>query len=319
MRSLKVGCVVAAALLVAASLGAQDSLKVDVRLVNIVATVMDSNGRYVANLKASDFAVDEDGRRQTVVHFSQDNDVPVSVGIVLDTSGSMDAKIKTASDAVKRFIRSIHEDDDIFLMTFSGEPKLETDFTSNRQKLSKALDKVRLRGGTALYDALDEALDKIKSGEHDKKAILLITDGLDTSSFTTDREVAQRIRKSHVLVYCLGIGEENPEPSPFAFGFPQRSGPFGRGGYGRQRDAVNMMVLRRFADNSGGRAVLLSERAAGSQLDRVLTQIADELRSQYTLGYYPATPDDGRFHNIRVVTRYGYTVRTRTGYLAGSN
>src|SRR5262249_39436082 len=128
-----------------------------------------------------------------------------------------------------------------------------------------------------------------------------------------------RIRKSHVLVYCLGIGEENPEPSPFAFGFPQRSGPFGRGGYGRQRDAVNMMVLRRFADNSGGRAVLLSERAAGSQLDRILTQIADELRSQYTLGYYPVTPDDGRFHNIRVVTRYGYTVRTRTGYLAGSN
>src|SRR5437773_9401922 len=222
MRSLRVACIVAAAFFLAASAGAQDSLRVDVRLVNIVATVMDTSGRYVANLRASDFAIDEDGRRQTIAHFSQDHDIPVSVGILLDTSSSMDAKIKTASDAVKRFIRNIHEDDDIFLMTFSGEPKLRADFTSNRQKLSKALDSIRLTGGTALYDALEEALDKVKSGQHDKRAVLLITDGLDTSSFATANEIAQRIRKSQVLVYCLGIGEENPQPSPFAFGFPQR-------------------------------------------------------------------------------------------------
>jgi len=315
MHALRGTCILAAFCL-AVSLGAQDSLRVDVRLVNIVATVTDTNGRYVSNLRANDFAVDEDGRRQTIAHFSQDHDVPVSVGILLDTSASMDTKIKTASDAVKRFIRTIHEDDDIFLMTFSSEPKLRSDFTSNRQKLSKALDSIRLTGGTALYDALDEALDKIKAGQHDKRAILLITDGLDTSSFATSNEVAQRIRKSQVLVYCLGIGEENPQPSPFSFGFPQRRGP---GGFRGQRDSVNMPVLRRFADSSGGRATLLSQRASGPQLDRALSQIAEELRSQYTLGYYPATPDDGRFHAVRVITRNGYAVRARTGYLAGGN
>jgi Ca-activated chloride channel family protein len=300
------------------SLAAQDSLQVNVRLVNIVATVIDSTGRYVSSLKASDFAIDEDGRRQNIVHFSQDHDVPVSVGILLDTSGSMDSKIRTATDAIKRFIRIIHEDDDIFFMTFSNEPTMRQDLTSNRQKLSKALDQVRIGGSTALYDALDESLDNIRKGQHDKRAILLITDGLDTASFSTASEINQIIRKSQVLVYCLGIGEENPQPDsdPFAFGFPQ-----GRGGRGLawQRDAVDMVVLRRFADSSGGRAMLLSEKEAGSRLDKVLAQIADELRSQYTIGYYPVSPDDGRFHKIRVMTRYGYQVRTRTGYVAGGN
>src|SRR5207249_10550239 len=128
-----------------------------------------------------------------------------------------------------------------------------------------------------------------------------ITDRLDTSSFATDREVSQRLRKSQTRVYCLGIGDEKPQPSPFAFGFPQTRGPYGRSGLRGQRDAVDMVVLRRFADSSGGRAMLLPERVSSSQLDRALTQIADELRSQYTLGYYPATPDDGRFHRIRVI------------------
>jgi len=316
MRASRTFCIFAAASLIALVVKAQDNLRVDVRLVNIVATVMDSNGRYVSNLKAGDFAVDEDGRRQDIVHFSQDHDIPVSVGIVLDTSQSMDPKIKTATDAVKRFIRNIHEDDDIFLMTFASTPKVQADFTNNRQQLSKALDKIRLAGGTALYDALDEGMIKIRDGRHDKRAILLITDGLDTNSFATDNEVNQRLRRSQVLVYCLGIGEERPQPSPFSFGFPQTRG---RNGGFRGRDAVDMAVLRKFANSSGGRAMLLPEHVSGSQLDHALTQIADELRSQYTLGYYPASPDDGRFHRVRVTTRYGYTVRTRPGYVAGLN
>jgi Ca-activated chloride channel family protein len=193
---------------------------------------------------------------------------------------------------------------------------MQTDFTNSRQQLSKALDKVRLAGGTALYDALDEAMIKIREGRHDKRAILLITDGLDTNSFAMASEVNQRLRRSQVLVYCLGIGEERPQTSPFALGFPQNRR---NGGFRIQRDAVDMAVLRQFANSSGGRAVLLPEHVSGSELDRALTQIADELRSQYTLGYYPASPDDGRFHRVRVTTRYGYTVRTRQGYVAGLN
>ena len=122
-----------------ALLAAQDGLRVDVRLVNIYATVMDSSGRYVEGLKKSDFIVEEDGRRQILSHFDHNQDTPVSVGIVLDTSGSMRLKLDTATDAVDRFVRTIHPDDDIFLMGFDSAAYLLQDFTSDRSKLRKAL------------------------------------------------------------------------------------------------------------------------------------------------------------------------------------
>src|SRR5438128_9127007 len=131
-------------------------LKVDVALVNVVATVTDDKGRYVANLSADDFIVQEDGQPETISHFSQSNDLPVSVGIVLDTSGSMERKIATATSSVERFIRTIHEDDDIFLLTFSDRPIIAQDFTSDRDRLASALRRIRVGGGTALYDALDQ-------------------------------------------------------------------------------------------------------------------------------------------------------------------
>src|SRR5437867_5996722 len=170
-------------------------LKVDVALVNVVATVTDDTGQYVADLTADDLIVEEDGKVQTIAHFTQSNDVPVSMGIVLDTSGSMERKIGTATTAVERFIRSIHKDDDIFLMTFANRPELRQDFTDDRDRLAKALRRVTVGGGTALYDALDESLRKIKQGRHDKKAILLITDGEDTSSFITFDEAQSLVRQ----------------------------------------------------------------------------------------------------------------------------
>src|SRR5262249_44915998 len=143
-------------------LAAQDGLRVDVRLVNIYATVIDTSGRYVRSLKRSDFIVEEDGRRQSLSHFDQNQDTPVSVGVVLDTSGSMRLKIDTAVDAVDRFVRTIHPDDDIFLEGFDSEPYLLQDFTNDRTKLRKALRKTDLGNGTALYDAMEQALIKIK-------------------------------------------------------------------------------------------------------------------------------------------------------------
>src|SRR5215510_10742383 len=157
-------------------------LKVDVALVNVVATVTDDTGEYVADLTQDDFIVEEDGKAQTISHFSQSNDLPVSMGLLLDSSGSMERKIGTATTAVERFIRSIHKDDDIFLLTFSNRPDLQQDFTSDRDRLARALRRVSVGGGTALYDALELSLRKIKHGIQDKKAILLITDGQDTSS-----------------------------------------------------------------------------------------------------------------------------------------
>jgi len=287
-------------------LAAQDGLRVDVRLVNIYATVIDSSGRYVQGLKQNDFIVQEDGRRQMLSHFDRNQDTLVSMGIVLDTSGSMRLKLDTATSAVERFIRTIHPGDDIFLMGFDSEPYLLQDFTSDRSKLTKALRYADSEGGTALYDALEQALTKIKSGANNKRAILLVTDGEDTSSRASLRDVRQRIRESELLIYSLGILPGNDI---------QFSGSRGR----RGRDSVDMNVLKAFASDSGGRAYSVSEDMLGgknSQFEKILDQIAEELRNQYTLGYYPAHPDDGQYHAINISTRYGYYVRARRGYVA---
>src|SRR5437016_1923798 len=206
-------------LLVLPVLAAQ--LKVDVALVNVVATVTDETGHYVYDLTQDDLIVSEDGQEQKISHFSQSNDLPVSIGVLLDTSGSMERKIGTATTAVERFIRNVHRDDDIFLMTFANRPEMRQDFTDDRDRLSKALRRLTVGGGTALYDALDEGLRKIKHGKHDKRAILLITDGEDTSSYITFDEAQSRVRESELLVYCLGLSpaggfltERNPGQYP---------------------------------------------------------------------------------------------------------
>src|SRR5262245_2740762 len=181
MRWLGFGLIVC--ILIVPVLAAQ--LKVDVALINVVATITDETGSYVADLTENDMTVFEDGQQQKIAHFTQSDDVPVSMGVLLDTSGSMDQRISTATNAVERFIRSIHKDDDIFLMTFANRVELRQDFTDDREKLARALRRVTVAGGTALYDALEDGLDKIQSGRHDKKAILLITDGNDTVSQAT--------------------------------------------------------------------------------------------------------------------------------------
>src|SRR5262250_788604 len=137
---------VALLLTIAAAIAAAQ-VRVDVRLVNVVATVIDSRGRSIPNLKVDDFVLEEDGKPQQITHFSQDQNVPVSVGILLDTSGSMDRKIKTAVEAVERFSRRIHQNDEIFLITFSGRPVLRQDFTDDREKLALSLRHVTATGG----------------------------------------------------------------------------------------------------------------------------------------------------------------------------
>jgi Ca-activated chloride channel family protein len=285
----------------------QDAIRVDVRLVNVYATVIDSSGRYVQGLRQNDFVVEEDGRRQVITHFDHNQNTPVSVGIVLDTSGSMRRKLDTAVEAIDRFVRTIHPDDDVFLMGFENEPSLLQDFTNDRARLRKALRNTDSDGGTALYDALELALDKIRSGANKKHAILLVTDGQDTASSTSFAEVRRRIRESELLVYALGIAPA-ADFSPFGFG---------RRGAGR--DTVDMNVLKTLASDSGGRAYPVSEDTLGgrnSQFQKILDQIAEELRNQYTLGYYPSHDDDDKYHTINVRTRFGYYVRARRGYVA---
>jgi len=321
-RRFQTVSIIAMLLILAGIVGAQ--VRVDVRLVNVVTTVTDVRGRSIPNLTVEDFVLEEDGKPQEIMHFSQDHSVPVSIGILLDTSGSMDRKIRTAVEAVERFIRRVDQNDEIFLISFSGRPVLRQDFTNDRQKLSQALGKVNPTGGTALYDALTDGLTKIRTGRHSKRAILLITDGQDTASTSTLDEVVQSIRQSDMLIYPVGISPltyakdfdvfQSAEASALIAG---KLVPVAQS----KRDEVDLKVLRSLAENSGGRAFMLAESLInrGGQIERVLDTIADELRSQYTLGFYPERPDDGRYHSLRVRTRSGSIVRARRGYLASSS
>jgi VWFA-related protein len=320
-------------------------LRVDVRLVNVVATVTDDRGRYVDGLMASDFKLSEDGIAQQISHFSTSNDQPVSVGIVLDSSGSMERKMATAIRAVDRFVRNIHLDDDIFLMSFADSVKVRQDFTSNRDKLWDALEKVKPAGGTSLYDALIQATDKIRKGKHPKKAILLISDGVDTSSEHDYSVTRLAVRESEVLVYVLGIAadpgvrgpmsERNPPPifgggSPGGIPLPSPipgvglPGTIPLPGPGRRQvpggpnmDTVDMRVLNTFAHESGGKAWLITPDSRRNRLQDALDEISDELRNQYSLGYYPSHAlNDGKWHRIELTLKdLDYNIRYKQDYL----
>jgi VWFA-related protein len=257
----------------------------------------------------------------------------VSVGILIDTSISMDRKMRTATDAVNRFLRDIHKDDDIFLMGFARRVDLLHDFTSDRNKLAKRMQSIDLALGTSFFDAIRDGLRKVRSGRHDKKALLAITDGENTTGVTNRDQMLAAVRDSETLVYSLGTAPETyadtTEHVPFSLpggpGAPQMPAlPRGvnvRGAAMRnQMDSVNMRVLNDIGEASGGRAFLVAETFIGgstTQMDKALGQIADELRSQYTIGYYPASAGDGKFHSISVkVSRAGVSVRARKGYRA---
>jgi VWFA-related protein len=181
-------------------------LTVDVNLVTFVATVTDNGGRYVPDLGKDDFLVSEDGKPQKVALVEQSEDPEISIGILLDTSESMQSKIKTATASVDRFITSLGSSDDMFLMTFAAKTKIEQNFTSDRSKISKALKNVKLSRGTVLYDAIEKGVLKLREGKHPKKAILLVTDGQDFGSQISLEQAMDDVRESHVLLYCLGIG-----------------------------------------------------------------------------------------------------------------
>ena len=331
---LRLGAAMAASVLLALSLSAQETLSVDVRLVNVVTTVTDESGRFVRDLRVDDFVVEEDGAPQRIAHLSEDQDTPVSIGILLDTSVSMANKIETAVAAVERFLGTLRLDDEVFLITFASAPVLQQGFTRDRLEISRALASIHTEGQTALYDALTAGLEKIRDGTHDKRALLVITDGQDNMSGANVDTVNLLIRRSEVLVYSLGIdasirgGCTVADPKLDADDAPQvEPVPTVRPDYRRSAqlqslvnmDSVSVGDLEAFALNSGGRAVLLPAHCIGGEfavLEEVLVSIAEELGGQYTLGYYPSDPPNGFYQFIRVRTVGGHTVRARAGYFA---
>ena len=313
--------------------------KSGVDLVNVTATVTDEDGRFVSGLRREDFTVYEDGKLQDVSHFSNDR-VPVSLGIVLDTSGSMSPeKMGAARSAIDRLIFDLlDKDDELFLVQFATRATLRQDWTTDRGLISGAVRDASATGGTAIYDAVSTAIPTAQAGTHQKKALLIISDGNDTNSSIPVGALRQQIRESEVLVYALGIDGSGrradvvrppvqlPMPMPFPFPGGRRprpglppvpsggSGGSGGGWPGAPGDRVNADALRQITDDTGGR----TEIVRGSEgLGPATARIADELSKQYYLGYSSNTERDGQWHSIRVsVKERRLTVRARRGYIA---
>jgi Ca-activated chloride channel family protein len=305
----------------------------------VTATVSDSSGRFVSGLTQNDFTVYEDDKPVQIEQFSADR-VPVSLGIAIDTSGSMAGeKIREAERALSRFVYDLlGKDDEIFLYRFSSYPVLMQGWTSDRQLLGRALGRLVPSGGTALYDTVSEAVPMAARGRNQKKALVLITDGNDTQSHVTVPELKQAIRQSEMLVYAIGIDAESdtpyrpppvlappqprfPIPLPFPGIRPRGRFPFMSaapqiriGRPGANEDRVNVRALRELTDDSGGRTEIVRDAA---DLDPATAAVADELSRQYYLGYQSSGVRDGRWHSIRVEVRdRSLTVRARKGYVA---
>ncbi|HZJ30080.1 MAG TPA: VWA domain-containing protein [Vicinamibacterales bacterium] len=323
---------------VAVSVTAQSSdgfrFRSGVELVNVTATVSDDTGRFVSGLEKDDFTVYDDGVRQEVTYFSNDR-VPVSLGILLDVSGSMTSdKLATAKAAIDRFIFDLlGKDDELFFMEFANHPRLTQQWTRDRRMISRAVDRATASGGTAMYDAIADAIPFASAGENRKKAILVISDGNDSNSNTSVSELRQLIRESEVMVYALGVdgssrgsssGRVSPPPVqiplPFPFpmprgrrpAFPQiTGGVFNRNVNGER---VNGEALHQITDDTGGRTEIVR---GFDGLEAATARIADELSKQYYLGYASNGDKDGRWHAIRVEVRdRRLTVRARRGYVA---
>src|SRR5882672_2442988 len=213
MRSFRLPLALLAALVCAAaglvSAQSQDDgfkFKSGVELVNVTATVSDDNGHFVTGLTKDDFNIFEDGAPQEIAQFSNER-VPVSLGILLDTSGSMTPeKMSSARSAIDRFIYDLLDsNDELFFMQFASVPDLLQGWTYDRRAISRALGEVSAAGGTAMYDAIARALPIAAGGRNQKKAILVISDGNDTSSRTSVGELRNLIRESEVMVYALGV------------------------------------------------------------------------------------------------------------------
>ena len=266
-------------------------------LINVTATVTDKDGRFSTGLRKEDFSVFEDGKPQSLSLFTRER-VPVSLGIMLDVSGSMTAeKLTAAKTSIGRLIADLlGKEDELFFVAFGYSAILTQEWTTDRRLIGHALKDVSgPTGDTALYDAIALALPTAQSGKHAKKALLVISDGHDTRSVVSLREVRQAILESDVLVYALGIGRLASTR-------------------GSANENVHADALRQLTDETGGRTEVVRSM---SGLDKVIERLADELRYQYLLGYSSNLAKDGLWHSIRVEVRdRGLRVRARRGYLA---
>jgi VWFA-related protein len=268
----------------------------DTRLVVVHASVLDRNGKLVTTLPESAFKVLENNVEQTINLFRRE-DIPVSMGIIIDNSGSMRDKRAKVAAASLDLVKASNPQDEVFIVNFNDDAYLDQPFTNDIKKLENALDRIDSKGGTAMRDAISMSIDYLKDkGKKDKKVLIVVTDGNDNTSNIGLEELVRKAQQSDVLIYSIGIlSEEEPREARKA-----------------------KRALHDLGIASGGLDYYPKDLA---EVDRITPEVAHEIRNQYTLAYTPTnTALDGTFRKITVnINAPGrLQVRTRNGYYASS-
>jgi VWFA-related protein len=332
----------------------------DVKVVNVLATVRNGKGDVVRDLTANDFSITEDGRPQTIRYFSRETDLPLTLGLLIDTSGSQRRVLPEERTASRRFFEQVlrEDKDQAFVIHFEREVELLEDLTSSRQKLESALDSLdkpelqrqgsgggdpgggypgggggrrypggggggggRFGGGTALYDAVFLAGDEVLRKQKGRKAVIVLSDGVDNASKTSLTGAIEAAQRSDTIVYSILFADEQGY-GVGGGGFPPIFGPGGgrRGGGGRRMPPREprpdgKKILERISKETGGSLFEVSKK---HPLEDIYSRIEEELRSQYNLGYTSDRTGAGaEYRKIQVTAKQkGLTVQARDGYYA---
>ncbi|MGB6481919.1 MAG: VWA domain-containing protein [Candidatus Acidiferrales bacterium] len=276
------------------------TLKKNVDMVRLPVTIVDKSGNFVPGLGEDNFRVLENNAPQKISAFTH-ADIPISVGLVIDNSGSMKSKRSRVNAAAMTFVQTSNPQDQTFVVNFNDEYYLDMDedFTNDPKVLKAALERIDSRGGTALYDALLGSMNHLKKGTREKKVLLVVTDGVDQDSAHNLSYTVQKLEQSNVMIYAVGLFTKNDD----------------------SRDEIRKgkSALLALAQASGGEAYFPK---TVDDVDAICTRIAQDIRSQYMVGYYPSNAArDGAFRAVKVeltgVRGLGkLTIRTRPGYYA---
>jgi Ca-activated chloride channel homolog len=308
---------------------AGDVIKVNTTLVTIPVSVMDRDGRFVPNLQKEEFRIWEDGVEQQVAFF-QSVDKPFSVVLMLDTSPSTEFRLEDIQDAAISFVNQLRRDDQVMVVSFNNDISMLSEFTTDREKLERAIMHARTRNGTRLYDAVDTVINQALSRVQGRKAIVLFTDGVDTTSRLADyQRNIEDAQELDALIYTVqydtseDMNANNNQSGGKGDIWDQILGGIFRGGKhksggggGTQRDDYDLAnrYLSELANSSGGR-----EYHADSlqNMSAAFANVAEELRRQYSIGYYPKRPPQaGQRRQIRVRARQpNLAVRARDSYI----
>lgn len=266
----------------------------DTRLVILPVTVQDKNGHLVTNLPQSAFQVYENGVLQPIKTFKRE-DVPVSLGLIIDNSGSMRDKRQKVESASLALVKDSNPGDEVFIVNFNDEAFLDQDFTNNIQEMQQGLTKIDSRGGTAMRDAIRMSIDHLKEkAKKDKKVLLVVTDGNDNASIISLENLVRASQQSEVILYAIGLLSEE-----------------------ERREANRAKrALSALTEATGGQVYFPKEV---SEVDRIAHQVARDIRNQYTIGYSPLNAAlDGSYRTVKVIATgpNKLSVRTRSGYYA---